>query len=218
MKNKAVQQKNGKVLEKNIVWFLVLEVVVIAAVAWILVLQKQWYSIAEYKQQEQQDLNIQLNQRQEQLNELVALQQAYTAVNDERVHYAERVLPIGLNPPEMISRLEYLGQQANVKISSIDIVNGDSATPTTTKSKTPADQATPDTTQTFSQDSVRTGNITMNVTLNNAGYTELKNFLDALESFTPVLDLQTVQYTIDTQTFALQLRTYYIDPQAYEEQ
>lgn len=183
---------------------IILEASVVLGLGWLLLLNREVQSIQASGALGYQDAVLRLEQAEQRLAELKQMEQAYEDLSQERLAQVDPVLPIGLNPPAVISNIESFASSTGLEILSIDVVQPETvdelAPPVTEEVGAPV----------FSDPNIQTATITLNVDSEQGSYNELKRFLDTLESFVPVYDLRTISYVPDTTSFALQLQTYYL--------
>jgi hypothetical protein len=186
-----------------------LEIVVILGAGWLLLLSREVEAIQQSGILGYEDSVQRLQLAEQRLAELKELEQSYEAVSQERLSQLEPVLPIGLEPPSVISNIQSFADSTGLEILSIDVVVPEPVAGAQPEVVTNA--GLPE----FSNPDIRTATITLNVDSQEGSYGELKRFLDTLENFVPVYDLRTISYVPDTTSFALQLETYFVaDPTA----
>lgn len=193
-------------------WFVLMVVVLVGAGGWMFLLQGEYQHIVDSGILEYNNRVQQREDRQATLQSLEQLAKDFDNLNEERLDQLASVVPTGLDTIETVNAMQAFAASSNVNILSIDVVK-ESVAPTVTTgtgSKKNTNTTTTTTTQ-FSDDTIRTAVISMNVETPTASYAELKTFLDSLESFVPLLNLSNLTYAPDTTSFALQLETYYFD-------
>ena len=192
----------NKLTGKYYKWLVVLEVSLVGLLGWLFVLQGQYQQLSENGLLTFQQTAEDLASRQNYLGELRLSEQSYNELNVERIRLMERILPIGLEKNQLVADVQAFADAAGMTIYGIDATLGGTAVAS-------EDGATTQT-QLFTNKKIQTAVISVNIAGENNSYEELKSFLDMLESFVPVLDLRSINYTPETSSFALQLYTYYI--------
>lgn len=169
----------------------------IAAVVLVVVLLLGWMVFLHDGYRELRDSSIggyrvtveRLRDRQAHLQQLRTMEEEFTMLEQERLRHIDYVLPRGIDATAMIADVSTFATTAGVRVMNIDVVRS-------------AEDAAID-------GIVRTAVITLNVQTPDGSYDQLKQLLSALETYTPVLDLETLAYTPGNTSYALQLRTYY---------
>ncbi len=198
----------NRFIDANYRWFVVAELLLIGWFGWAFLLRIEYQhiqnsGILEYRNRvEQRQNRLQtLKQMQELDNEMATLQQ-------ERLQQIEMVLPTGIDPVDVMNRMQEFAAAAGVTLLSIDVVQASSTDSTATSVGA---ESTELTVSSFANEGVHTAIVSINIETASGSYADLKNFLGTLESFTPILNLRNLTYAPQTTSFALQLETYYID-------
>lgn len=192
----------NKLTGKYYKWLVLLEVALVGLFGWLFVLQGQYQQLSENGLLTFQQTAEDLAARQSYLNELRKSEQSYNSLNVERLRLMEGTLPVGLEKNQLIADMQAFADSADMTIYGIDVTLGGNAVAS-------EDGATQN--QQFTNRNIKTAVISLNIAGKTNSYEELKSFLDSLESFIPILDLRSINYTSDTSSFALQLYTYYLE-------
>lgn len=202
---KTAKEKWQLLFSKYFVWIALFVVMILCVIAWFAVFANEFHIIRISSAQEYETAQLELSRKEAQLAAVQQLEQQYEGVNEERLRQLESVLPIGLQETALISSVEELAQSVGLSVNSIDVssdVQEQNTTPNP-ESTTPSDQVK------LSHAFLRTATLSINVEAQQFDYTAMKKFVDALESFTPLVELEGLQYSDNTTGFSLQLRTYY---------
>lgn len=198
----TTRERVEEFVNHNYRMLIVLELLIVCTVSWFLFLQPMYQSIQELRAQGYQSSVNRLQERKQYLEEVRTMNGEYAKLETERLRQLENILPNGFNTTTTISTMQSFADAAGIRIKSIDVVNS-SIDPS----------ATPDASVVTPKKNIAKATITMNIDMQDDSYAGLKKFLDALESFVPILDLENLTYSAETHSFALQLNTYYIpDP------
>lgn len=192
----------------------------IAGLGWMFLLQGEYQRIVDSGILEYNNRVAQREDRKQNLEQLEQLSAEFSALEQERLDQLHAVLPVGVDTVALVDQMQDFADVANVSILSIDVVvsgSSDASTSATRASGTKTNSATSSTASALSASNVRTAIISMNVSTPSSSYDDLKQFLTALESFVPLLNLQNLTYAPDTTSFALQLETYYLDTESTQE-
>ncbi|MFH1426237.1 MAG: hypothetical protein ABIG66_02275 [Candidatus Kerfeldbacteria bacterium] len=201
-------------ISKYYLWFVALEAVLILVVGWFVLLDKELTKIEEAGLIGYEDTSARLQERENYLLQLQTMETEYSKLSEERLQQMDHLLPVGLEPASVINRMSALAEQAGLAILSIDVVKPEPvAEATITDAGTIAGEASK-----FTSKDVRTATITLNIESGEGTYEELKLFLDTLESFVPILDLQNLTFSPGSASYALQLQTYFLHPGTTVEQ
>lgn len=201
-----VRVANG-IIDSRYRWFVFGEVLIVGWIGWTVLLQGEYQHIRESGILEYQNRVEQRGDRQRTLEQLQDLAADLEGLHHERLQQVEAVLPTGLDPVQVMNELQTFATTAGVTILSMDITQSSSAEDTTSESE----EAAAISVSAFTHERLRTAIVSMNIATAAGSYAELKTFLDALESFVPILNLRNLTYAPETTSFALQLETYYID-------
>lgn len=197
------------VWEKYVFLFAALEIVVIGAIAWFAVLQNEYFQLRNFSDTQKVSLIENLTQKQEQVANLQVLEEHVDSLNRERLSPAEYILPTGFDTTEMMIHIERFARDANIHIASMDIVRSDDdeSSSSSPSQNTDVEGALPR----FSDKRIQTATMTLNISLEESSYEDMKDFLQDLEEFTPLLNVYTMQYSNGESDFAMQLHTYYLE-------
>lgn len=195
----------GDFISRFYLVFVLAEAALIVVGGWFLLINPQLIQVQEASLIGYGDTVIELEDRQNQLVQLKQMEQQYQGLNLEQLTQLEAYLPVGLDPTTLILTMDGFAEAADVEIISIDVVKPE-------QEAEEAGSATEATSSSFRDSSIRTAVITMSVQTQEGSYAELKQFLDVMENFVPVLNLQNLSYAPETVSYALQLQTYYIQP------
>lgn len=170
-------------------WIAAVVLVVVLLLGWMVFLQDGYRELRDSSIGGYQETVERLNDRQAHLQQLRTMEEEYSRLEQERLRHIDYVLPRSIDATAMIADLSTFATAAGVRVMNIDVVRSAEDT---------------------AMDSVvRTAVITLNVQTPDGSYDQLKQLLSALETYTPVLDLETLAYTPGNTSYALQLRTYY---------
>lgn len=193
-------------------WFVLLEIAFILLIAWFALLQNAYITIREQGLVGYAQIQTDIETKQQRLKSLERMSTALQAVNTERLRQIDALLPVGLQPTRVIADMHAFADSAHVTIASIDVVqNAASAQTASTSVAVAAGDENIVVPSSIDQSGVSTATITMSVETQGGEYETLKTFLDSLESFVPLLDLNSLNYSPATTSYALQLTTYYIE-------
>jgi len=207
---------NG-VISVHYKWFVLGEIVIIAVLGWFVLLRGEYKAIVDSGIIGYEETRSRLVSRETHLDDLRVMKSTYESLNAERLEQLNELLPIGIEPTHIISRLHAFAQAANVQLISIDVTTGASGeesgiTPNGDFAVQGKDGADAEASK-VGTDLYETAIITVNMEKTDSSYQGLKTFLDSLESFVPVLDLRQLSFSPDSTTYALQLTTHYVDAQ-----
>lgn len=221
------------VVSKYYRWFVLLECVVILALGWVFLLQGQFGAIRDSGLVSYEATKQRLDEKKTYLEKLQLMEGNFEELNEERLQQLETVLPVGFDTTSFITNMHSFADAANVNILSIDVVQAppksetENATTNEESASSQSERGGSETTDTgdgqqtiveatteITNDRIRTANVSLNVSSVDGSYEGLKTFLDVLESFVPILDLQTISYSPSTTSYALQMKTYYFDDSA----
>ncbi len=178
------------------------------ALGWLLLLGREYRSISDSGVLGYEQSVERLQERQEYLFDLQSMEEELKSINQERLVQLNEVLPVGFEPTEAMNNIQALAEASNLSILSMEI---------STPNSEAVEQAEAATTgasvqKRVSSDRVKTAVVTLNVESQDANdYQDLKRFLDVLQSYVPLFNMQTLNYSPDTTSFALQLVTYYLE-------
>lgn len=185
-------------------WCVVGVLLVILIGGWFGILQREFFAVQQNGVAGYEATIERLQDRQEYLAGLRKMEDSYNELNQEQLRQLEYLLPVGFDTTATIARMEQFAGQAGLQLLSVDVTSGqeiESGTNTTTQEGA----------LTFSNKSIRRANIAMNLSTADGSYDELKHFLDTLDTFVPVLNLDAISYTPATGSYAIQVTTYYIE-------
>lgn len=185
---------------------LVLGVVIIIGVGgWWLVLAPQIHRLRTSGLLVYDERVLLRDTKRQQLAQLQQLQAQYEALNTESLRSLDVILPQGFDEAAMIATMEQFAEAANVRLKNINVTTQD-ATEEGFTSGLPATVSSP-------LGTVRTATISLTIDIGSSDtdvYLALKKFLQALESFVPLMDLRDLSFTSRQSTFTLQLQTPYL--------
>lgn len=170
-------------------WIAAVVLVVVLLLGWVVFLQDGYRELRDSGIGGYQATVERLNDRQAHLDQLRTMEKEYSQLEQERLRHIDYVLPQTLDATAVIADLSTFAATAGVRVMNIDVVRSSEVAAT--------------------DSIVRTAVITLNVQTTDGSYDQLKRLLSALETYTPVLDLETLSYTPGNTSYALQLRTYY---------
>ncbi len=190
-------------------WCVLLILFFIFFFGWFFLLQTEWKTIQHSGILGNAEAVNRLDERQKYLADLQDMQNAYDDLGIERLAQIYSVLPVGLEPTRTIRTIQALAESANMSILSIDVVDQQPGNADSTGFTNGADDSE---IVSFESNSIRTAIVTLNLQgQEDTNYQDVKRFLDILQNYVPVLNLQTMTYAADTTSFALQLETYYLN-------
>ncbi|MFC1597916.1 hypothetical protein ACFL2M_00070 [Patescibacteria group bacterium] len=192
-------------VSKYFVWLVVGVGVVIFSAGWFFLLQGAYFSLQETGFTTYDEAAQNLEDRQNYLLNLTLMESEFVELDEERLQQTKHLLPVGLEPTEVISNIQAFTGATGLTVLSIDVVKPE--VEVVQQRAVEGERTGP---EPFENKRIRTATVTMNVENTAGSYAELKRFLDALETFVPVMDLRNLSYTPDTSSFALQLQTYYL--------
>ncbi len=141
------------------------------------------------------------------LSELKELENDYQGLNQAQLKEVEKILPRGVDFANLVGQIEALARDSNLTLDNISVTEGGVWGQT---GESPADE-----TETSSKKTTGASSdiYLLNVSVNFSGggtYEHFKLFLDNLENNLRILDLSSVSFTPDTQSYTLNLKTYYL--------
>ncbi|MBI2411541.1 MAG: hypothetical protein HYV32_06645 [Candidatus Kerfeldbacteria bacterium] len=183
-----------------------MEILLLCAIGWFTFLRQQYEHLQERGFIGQQAAMEERNQRQQYLDQLKQMNDAYAAVDTERLQQMNVVLPEGIDATATMAHLQRLADAASMHVLSVDVVeSASSATNANANTSGNTDAAAITTLPT----SIGRAVITLNIESATGSYDALKDFLNLLQSSTPLLDLRNLSYSPSSSSFAVQLETYY---------
>jgi len=213
----ALLQGMNTVVAAHYRWFVLGATVVVLWLGWVLLLQDEYAHIRDSGILEYQQRVERRQTHQDNLAQLQRLAAQVEGLNTERLDQLDAVLPKGIDSVALIDQMQAFADAAQVSILSIDVTKESETKPAAGSATAKATKTTSTNSSSSSaalqltKSQVRTAVITVNITTRQSTYAGLKDFLDTLESFVPVLNLRNLTYSPATTSFALQLETYYLD-------
>ncbi|PIW36984.1 MAG: hypothetical protein COW24_02525 [Candidatus Kerfeldbacteria bacterium CG15_BIG_FIL_POST_REV_8_21_14_020_45_12] len=187
-----------------------LVIVLVFMLGWFLLLDGEYKTIRESGVLGYESAVENLQSRQERLFSLQDLEKEHKDLEGERLAQINEVLPVGFESTSALNTIQSLAESANLNILSVDISN---QTAVTEEPSGSADQTGVQVKSEITSPLVKAAVVTLNVeSKDESNYDDLKYFLDVLQSYVPLFNMQTLNYSPDTTSFALQLVTYYLEP------
>lgn len=146
------------------------------------------------------ELQAELDESSAFLSELKAMRDEYDKVDYSNIKRIERLLPRGLDKERLFLQLQTFGDDLGLTVTAITIT-GNEATTNATRRQT---STVVDTTS-------RVQEAVITVTIQGlANYEDFKKLLHAIESYSPVLELTSVQYPPAAAGNSFTFTTYYL--------
>ncbi|HLD21994.1 MAG TPA: hypothetical protein VJB65_03775, partial [Patescibacteria group bacterium] len=188
---------------------IVIEIIIIFGIGWFTLLRPTYETLTTMRTQGYTAAQEQLEQQKTYLQNLQSMKEQFSHLQQERLQQLHTVVPTGFDAPQTITAMQAFAEVAHVQIVSIDVVQSQITQSNNIQGQNSVKEQTAITNA--SDTALRTATITLNLKREDKTYEGLKQFLHTLESTVPILDLENLSYTADTDSFALQLRTYYKD-------
>lgn len=177
--------------------------ILVLGLSWVLFIGPAYNDIQVADTAGLDEVQKKLQNRQDHLFQLRRLEQEYHNLNQEQLFESTLILPTGYDNIEIMKHLGAFAQIANAEIVSMDIVDSGAV-----NAKTAANEVA--TEITFDQKSIHTVDITLNIQPNDVSYQGMKNLLEDIETFAPVLNMTDMSYTPGATSFTLKLESYYV--------
>lgn len=180
----------------------------ILIIAWFSLIYPMYLDVKQYGSSDYQIKKDELASSELELRALKILEEEYMKINHTEFSRLESVLPAVDDLPNIYGQIEDIANSLDLEISNIS-----ASTPSKSLNETQLSEIVGTETDIKTVDkSGRLNMVNISVTFTDIkNYAALKNFLDSIEKNIRVLDLISMNYGNNQESYSLYFKTYYID-------
>lgn len=192
--------------KKGIITVIVLGVLIISGVAYFAVVRTQLNKVGPGRDFDLLAVTASITQQQSYLDQLKTVNKNLESIDQKDLELLSSILPTGKAIPELISQLEVMARQSGVDLTSVNMSEQEESTQRTAQQRLQAEisQAAP----LAVQQNVK--KLALRVDINSFTYKRFRNFVEAIQTHSRLLDLRTFIFDTSSENQTLQIDTYYI--------
>ena len=206
MKKEVEEQTKRLSTKRNIIVLIVIGTILISAVSYFAVVQRQLAQVGPGELFDIDDINRRVEEKENYLADLKKIKDNIESIDQEDLEILSGIIPTGKDIPELLSQLEAISRQSGVDLISVRFSEVEENSQTTVRQRLKGQEAQAAT----KKMSVNVQSLGVRLEFSAYTYPRFKNFMEALQTHIRLFDLKTFSYDTERDVHNLTLDTYYI--------